>query len=94
MFRLGLECTKEESLSDWYTQVLKKAELIEYYDVSGCYILRPASYSIWESIKSEFTTKYYHTLYSMSLLKASLQGYLPILTLAIMIMIHTLYFLE
>jgi hypothetical protein len=25
--------------------------MIEYYDVSGCYILRPWSYAIWESIK-------------------------------------------
>jgi bifunctional glutamyl/prolyl-tRNA synthetase len=25
--------------------------MIEYYDVSGCYVLRPWSYSIWESIK-------------------------------------------
>lgn len=28
--------------------------MIEYYDVSGCYILRPWSYSIWESIKDFF----------------------------------------
>lgn len=32
-------------------QVLTKSELIEYYDVSGCYILRPWSYAIWEAIK-------------------------------------------
>lgn len=28
--------------------------MIEYYDVSGCYVLRPWSYSIWESIKEFF----------------------------------------
>jgi len=49
--RLGLEVAKEENLADWYSQVLTKAEMLEYYDVSGCYILRPWSYSIWESIK-------------------------------------------
>ena len=27
--------------------------MIEYYDVSGCYVLRPWSYSIWEVIKGE-----------------------------------------
>jgi prolyl-tRNA synthetase len=32
-------------------QVLTKSEMIEYYDVSGCYILRPWSYAIWEAIK-------------------------------------------
>ena len=36
------------------SQVIQKAELIEYYDVSGCYILRPWSYSIWEVIKDFF----------------------------------------
>lgn len=35
-------------------QIITKAELIEYYDVSGCYILRPWSYAIWESIKEFF----------------------------------------
>ena len=32
-------------------QVITKAEMVEYYDVSGCYILRPWSYSIWEEIQ-------------------------------------------
>ncbi|KAK7086374.1 hypothetical protein SK128_012176 [Halocaridina rubra] len=49
--RLGLEAKKEENLADWYSQVITKSEMIEYYNVSGCYILRPWSYSIWESIK-------------------------------------------
>ncbi|XP_033626756.1 bifunctional glutamate/proline--tRNA ligase-like [Asterias rubens] len=52
--RLGLEAKKEENLSDWYSQVITKAEMIEYYDVSGCYVLRPWSYSIWEAIKEYF----------------------------------------
>lgn len=37
-----------------FFQIITKAELIEYYDVSGCYILRPWSYAIWESIKEFF----------------------------------------
>ncbi|KAI4469059.1 prolyl-trna synthetase [Holotrichia oblita] len=52
--RLGLEAKKEENLSDWYSQVITKGELIEYYDVSGCYILRPWSFAIWEVIKDWF----------------------------------------
>ncbi|XP_033000649.1 bifunctional glutamate/proline--tRNA ligase isoform X7 [Lacerta agilis] len=52
--RLGLEAKKEENLSDWYSQVITKSEMIEYYDVSGCYILRPWAFSIWESIKEFF----------------------------------------
>ena len=34
-----------------HSQVITKSEMIEYYDVSGCYILRPWSYAIWERIK-------------------------------------------
>ena len=49
--RLGLEVTKEENTSEWYSQVITKAEMIEYYDVSGCYILRPWAYAIWEHIQ-------------------------------------------
>lgn len=54
--RLGLEATKEDNLPEWYSQVIVKGELIEYYDVSGCYILRPWAYSIWERIQ-EFIDK-------------------------------------
>ena len=54
--RLGLEAKKEENFPDWYSQVITKAEMIEYYDVSGCYILRPWSFSIWDKIKGERQT--------------------------------------
>ncbi|XP_052009860.1 bifunctional glutamate/proline--tRNA ligase-like isoform X1 [Xyrauchen texanus] len=52
--RLGLEAKKEENLAEWYSQVITKAEMIEYYDVSGCYVLRPWSYAIWDAIKEFF----------------------------------------
>lgn len=52
--RLGLEAKKSENLSDWYSQVITKGELIEYYDVSGCYIFRPWSFAIWEEIRNWF----------------------------------------
>lgn len=35
-------------------EVITKSEMIEYYDVSGCYILRPWSYFIWEMIQQFF----------------------------------------
>jgi len=47
---LGLDYKKEENISKWYTDLLTKADLIEYYDISGCYILRPQAYCIWEAI--------------------------------------------
>ena len=37
-----------------FKKVITKSEMIEYYDVSGCYILRPWAFSIWESIKDFF----------------------------------------
>ena len=49
---LGLQTKKNENFADWYTEVITKSEMIEYYDVSGCYILRPWSYAIWEFIQS------------------------------------------
>lgn len=55
--RLGMEARKEENLPDWYSQVIQKGEMIEYYDVSGCYILRPWSYSIWEQLSSWFDSE-------------------------------------
>ena len=42
---IGIDVAKEDNLADWYEQVLRKAKMIDYYDVSGCYILLPWSYS-------------------------------------------------
>jgi len=39
------------------SQVLIKADMLDYYSVSGCYILKPWSYSIWEEIQSWFNTE-------------------------------------
>ncbi|KAK6638550.1 hypothetical protein RUM43_006817 [Polyplax serrata] len=50
--RLGLEATREDNLPEWYSQVITKGELIEYYDISGCYILRPWSFALWETIQA------------------------------------------
>ncbi|KAK6029339.1 proline--tRNA ligase [Ostertagia ostertagi] len=51
--QVGIEVIRE-NYSEWYGQVITKAEMIEYYDVSGCYVLRPWSYAIWESIQAWF----------------------------------------
>ena len=47
----GLTVKKSEDFSEWYTQVIQKAELADYSAVSGCIVFRPYSYSIWEKIK-------------------------------------------
>jgi prolyl-tRNA synthetase len=48
---LGIQADKSTDFPKWYQQVVKRSELIEYYDISGCYILRPLAYSMWESIQ-------------------------------------------
>ena len=35
----------------WYTDVVKKAELIEYTSVKGCMVIRPYGYAIWENMQ-------------------------------------------
>lgn len=52
--KLGIEVKKDVDLAEWYRQVITKSELIEYYDISGCYILRPHAYAIWEFIQKFF----------------------------------------
>ena len=42
-----------EDFAQWYTDVVKKAELIDYSSVRGCMILRPNGYAIWENIQKE-----------------------------------------
>ena len=40
-----------EDFAQWYTDVVKKAELIEYSKIKGCMIIRPNGYAIWEKIQ-------------------------------------------
>lgn len=51
---IGITTEKDQDFSDWYSQVLIKSDMLEYYDVSGCYILKPWSYSIWEKVQRWF----------------------------------------
>jgi len=41
----------EEDFAQWYTDVVKKAELIEYTSVKGCMVIRPYGYAIWEHMQ-------------------------------------------
>ncbi|RUS26502.1 hypothetical protein BC938DRAFT_470686 [Jimgerdemannia flammicorona] len=52
--QIGIEVRKELDFPKWYQQVLTKSEMLEYYDVSGCYILRPWAYNIWKEITAFF----------------------------------------
>ena len=41
----------DQDFTQWYTDVVLKAELIDYSAVKGCMILRPYGYAIWENIQ-------------------------------------------
>jgi prolyl-tRNA synthetase len=43
---------KSEDLSEWYNDVVVKAELADYSPVKGCMVIRPYGFSIWENIQS------------------------------------------
>lgn len=48
----------DEDFAQWYTDIVKKAELIDYSSVKGCMIIRPAGYAIWENIQRELDRRF------------------------------------
>ena len=50
-----------EDFAQWYTDVVKKAELVEYSSVRGCMILRPDGYAIWENIMHQLDARFKET---------------------------------
>ena len=44
--------------AQWYTDVVKKAELIDYSSVKGCMVIKPAGYAIWENIQKELDKRF------------------------------------
>ncbi|MBU1252707.1 MAG: proline--tRNA ligase, partial [Nanoarchaeota archaeon] len=53
----GLTVKKSENFSEWYNQVVQKAELADYSDVKGFMVIRPNAYSIWEIITEYFNKR-------------------------------------
>lgn len=51
----------EEDFAQWYTDVVKKAELVQYSSIKGCMIIRPNGYAIWESIQKELDRRFKET---------------------------------
>lgn len=51
----------DEDFAKWYTDVVKKAELIDYASVRGCMVVRPYGYAIWENIKNELDRRFKET---------------------------------
>ena len=51
----------EDDFAQWYTDVVKKAELVDYSSVRGCMVLRPYGYAIWENIQKIFDARFKET---------------------------------
>lgn len=44
--------------AQWYTDVVKKAELMDYTSVKGCMVFKPAGYAIWELIQRQLDDRF------------------------------------
>ena len=51
----------DEDFAKWYTDVVKKADLIDYSSVKGCMIIRPYGYAIWENIQKLLDARFKKT---------------------------------
>ncbi|MFV0528303.1 MAG: proline--tRNA ligase [Lachnospiraceae bacterium] len=51
----------EDDFAQWYTDVVKKAELMDYTSVKGCMVIKPAGYAIWENIQAELDRRFKET---------------------------------
>jgi len=51
---LGISTSRNDDFGAWYSQVVVAGDLIDYYDISGCYILKPWAYAQWETLQEFF----------------------------------------
>lgn len=47
-----------DDFAQWYTDVVTKAELIDYSNVKGCMVIKPAGYAIWENIQKRLDERF------------------------------------
>ena len=68
--------SRDEDFAQWYTDVCKKAELMDYSEVKGFIIYRPYGYAIWEQIQNylnkEFKKTGHETVYLPLVINESL----------------------
>ncbi len=48
----------DEDFAQWYTDVVKKADLMEYSSLRGCMIFKPLGYALWENIRNELDRRF------------------------------------
>lgn len=52
---------QEDNFSQWYNQVVRKAELADYAPVRGCMIIRPYGYALWENLQHSLDARFKET---------------------------------
>ena len=50
-----------EDFAQWYTDIVKNAELIDYSNVKGCMVIKPAGYALWENIQHDLDNRFKET---------------------------------
>lgn len=53
--------SRDEDFAKWYTDIVKKAELVDYSGVKGCMVIRPYGYAIWENIQKDLDRRFKET---------------------------------
>ena len=51
----------KEDFAQWYTDIVLKAELVDYSSVKGCLVIKPAGYAIWELIQKQLDERFKET---------------------------------
>ena len=51
----------DEDFAQWYTDIIRKADLVDYASVRGCMIIRPYGYAIWELIQKNLDARFKET---------------------------------
>ena len=52
---------RSQDFSQWYLDVVRRAELADYSPVKGCMVIRPYGYAIWELIQQAFDREFKRT---------------------------------
>jgi prolyl-tRNA synthetase len=53
--------TRKENYSEWYNQVIQRAELADYAPVRGCMVVRPHGWALWENIQQSLDKRFKST---------------------------------
>ena len=57
-------CSREENYSQWYNDIVKKADLAENSSVRGCMVIKPYGYAIWEIMQRQLDQMFKDTGHS------------------------------